>query len=176
MRYLSPPLFPVSLREIWSDMHFHELPAGTVEIDEFLVDAHLVIHPNPTVGFRVMEGDASLVYLPDHEPALSSRDFPADREWTSGYKLAEGADLLIHDSQYTREMYEARVGFGHSSLVQAMQFAGLAEVRHLVPFHHDPTHGDDMLDRWFEDTIAEMQPRYRVTPAQEGQEFPLGEA
>ena len=175
LRYLSPPLFPVSLREIWSDMHFHELPAGTVEMGEFRVDAQLVIHPNPTVGYRVMEGGASIVYLPDHEPALSARQFPDSKEWTSGYALAEGADLLIHDSQYTQEMYQARVGFGHSSLVQAMQFAGLAEVKQLVPFHHDPMHDDDMLDHWFERTIAEMQPRYRITPAKEGQVFTVGE-
>jgi hypothetical protein len=59
--------------------------------------------------------------------------------------------------------------------MQAMQFAGLAGVRQLAPFHHDPAHGDDMLDRWFEATIAEMQPSYRVTPAQEGQEYLLGD-
>jgi ribonuclease BN (tRNA processing enzyme) len=174
MRYLSPPLFPVSLREIWSDMYFHELPAGTVELGELRVDAQLVIHPNPTVGYRVMEGDASIVYLPDHEPALSARQFPGSKEWTSGYSLAEGADLLIHDSQYTQEMYQDRVGFGHSSLVQALQFAGLAEVRQLVPFHHDPTHGDAMLDQWFERTLDELQPRFLVTPAQEGQEYLIG--
>jgi phosphoribosyl 1,2-cyclic phosphodiesterase len=175
LRYLSPPLFPVSLREILSDMHFHELPSGTVEIGEFRVTAQLVIHPNPTVGYRVQGRHAALAYLPDHEPALGARRFPHRADWTSGYALARDAALLIHDSQYTDEMYRARVGFGHSSLRQALQFAGLAGVGHLVPFHHDPAHGDAELDLLFAQTLAEVQPEFRVTPGMEGLALELGE-
>jgi ribonuclease BN (tRNA processing enzyme) len=167
VRYLSPPLFPVSLREILSDMHFHELPSGPVEVGEFLVTAHLVIHPNPTVGYRVQDSGAALAYLPDHEPALGCRSFPGGKAWTSGYALAEGADLLIHDAQYTEEMYQARVGFGHSSLRQALQFAQLAGVRQFVPFHHDPVHSDALLDHWIERTVAEFQPEFVVKPGME---------
>jgi phosphoribosyl 1,2-cyclic phosphodiesterase len=168
LRYLSPPLFPVSLREILSDMHFHELPAGRVEIGEFQVTAQLVIHPNPTVGYRVQGARAALAYLPDHEPALGARNFPAQAGWTSGYDLAQGIDLLIHDAQFTDEMYRARVGFGHSSLRQALQFAGLAGVQQLVPFHHDPAHGDAQLDLLIAQALAELQPGFRVTPGMEG--------
>jgi len=34
-KYLSPPLFPVSVRELASEIHFHELPAHLIEIGEF---------------------------------------------------------------------------------------------------------------------------------------------
>lgn len=168
LRYLSPPLFPVSVREILSDLHFHELPSGSIEINEFEITAQLIIHPNPTVGYCIKEAGTSFTYLPDHEPALGAKTFPISEDWTSGYTLAEGADLLIHDSQYTVDEYEQRVGFGHSSLPHAIRFAQLADVKQFVPFHHDPAHTDDMLDEMIANTIAEMSPGFIVTPGKEG--------
>jgi len=95
-------------------------------------------------------------------------------DWTSGYSLAAGVDLLIHDSQYTDEEYADRTGFGHSTIGQALAFAKLAEVKHFVPFHHDPGHADDDLDRYYAEALAAARPACRVTPGQEGQSFDLG--
>jgi phosphoribosyl 1,2-cyclic phosphodiesterase len=167
-KYLSPPLFPVSIRELAARIHFHELPDHVIEIGSFTIHAHLIIHPNPTIGYRIQSGNAVLTYLPDHEPALGGRAFAREPDWTSGYTLAEGADLLIHDSQYSEEEYEQRIGFGHSSLQHAFRFATASQVKHFVPFHHDPTHDDDTLDRLFEEAIQEAQPTYKVTPGHEG--------
>lgn len=167
-KYLSPPLFPVSIRELAARVHFHELPAHRIEIDDFSITAQLIIHPNPTIGYRIESGGSTVTYLPDHEPALGGSTFPHDRSWVSGYQLAEGADLLIHDTQYTEDEYPSRIGFGHSSVKHAFQFADLTDVKHFVPFHHDPTHDDDTLDKMFEGILGEMQPSYRVTPSREG--------
>ncbi len=167
-KYLSPPLFPVSIRELAARIHFHELPYHVIEIGEFLIHAQLIIHPNPTIGYRIQSANAALTYLPDHEPALGGRAFARDTSWTSGYKLAEGADLLIHDSQYSEEEYRERIGFGHSSLAHAFRFAEVSNVKHFVPFHHDPTHDDNTLDSMFEQAIRELQPSYGVTPGHEG--------
>jgi phosphoribosyl 1,2-cyclic phosphodiesterase len=167
-KYLSPPLFPVSIRELAANVQFHELPSHVIEIGEFLIKAQLIIHPNPTIGYRIECAGAAITYLPDHEPALGGRTFPHDKTWVSGYKLAEGADLLIHDTQYTDQEYEQRVGFGHSSIKHAFQFAGLTDVKHFAPFHHDPTHSDADLDRMFADTLQAVRPKYMVTPSREG--------
>jgi phosphoribosyl 1,2-cyclic phosphodiesterase len=167
-KYLSPPLFPVSVRELAAEIHFHELPAHLIEIGEFVIKAQLIIHPNPTIGYRIQCSGTSVTYLPDHEPALGERTFPSDKSWTSGYTLAEGTDLLIHDTQYTEDEYKARIGFGHSSIEHAFQFAKLSNVKHFVPFHHDPTHNDDQLDRLFETTLRNLRPSYLVTPSREG--------
>ena len=167
-KYLSPPLFPVSVRELAANLHFHELPSHVMEIGEFKVSTQLIIHPNPTIGYRIQYKNAAVTYLPDHEPALAGRTFPHDKSWTSGYRLAEGADLLIHDTQYTDDEYQNRVGFGHSSIHHAFQFAELTSVKHFAPFHHDPTHNDDTLDRMFEQTIENIHPSYQVTPSREG--------
>jgi phosphoribosyl 1,2-cyclic phosphodiesterase len=167
-KYLSPPLFPVNLRELAANLQFHELPSHVIEIEELSIAAQLIIHPNPTIGYRIQCEGASVTYLPDHEPALGGRTFPHDKSWISGYKLAEGADLLIHDTQYTEQEYQERIGFGHSSIRHAFQFAGLTDVKHFVPFHHDPTHSDDDLDRMFAEAMEERDSTYPVTPSREG--------
>lgn len=144
-RYLSPPLFPVRLRELPS-VTVHDLAPGAVEIGPFSVGADFVIHPGQTFGFRIESGGRTLVYLPDHEPALGPGRVPSDPRWTSGHSLAEHADVLIHDAQFTDDEYRERVGWGHSSLTQALDFAESANVRKLVTFHHEPNHSDEQID------------------------------
>lgn len=173
MRYLSPPLFPVSMRELPCMITLHEVPCGEVQIGEFRVSSALVCHPGPTVGYRIADSQGSvLTYLPDHEPALGPLPFPSlSRGWTSGGALAADADLLIHDSQYTADEYADHVGWGHSSLKHSLDFAKLAGVKHLVPFHHDPGHTDADIDRLMAEAIAERKPAFRVTPGLEGATF-----
>lgn len=172
-RYLSPPLFPVVLRELECDLTLHQVPCGEIQIGNFKVDAHLICHPDPTVGYRIQEGSSVLAYMPDHEPAMGVRNFPGQSDWLSGYGVAENASLLIHDAQYTDEEYAPRVGWGHSSMKQTVAFARAANVRELVPFHHDPGHSDILLDDLFAELIRDTAPPFRVTPGIEGTTFEL---
>lgn len=170
-RYLSPPLFPVHLRDLPSMLTFHEVPRGDFDIGEFHVSTALVCHPDPTVGYRIESPEATVTYLPDHEPALGIHKFPLSPDWTSGYKLAVNSDLLIHDTQFTDDEYVTRIGWGHSSLAHAFQFASMAEVKSFVPFHHDPSHTDDVLDALIRDMIDLERPRFAVIPGMEGATF-----
>ncbi|HEX6141007.1 MAG TPA: MBL fold metallo-hydrolase [Candidatus Limnocylindria bacterium] len=145
-RYLSPPLFPVRLRDLGQRVSLHDVPAGEFRIGEVRVVGEPIIHPGPTVGYRISAGGVTLAYLPDHEPALGAPRFPLAPRWTSGEALADGADLLIHDVQYTSAEYPAHVGWGHSSEQHAWALAHQAGARRLVTFHHDPGHSDDQLD------------------------------
>jgi phosphoribosyl 1,2-cyclic phosphodiesterase len=107
--------------------------------------------------------------MPDHEPALGPLRFPSlPREWTSGGVLAAGSDLLIHDGQYSAAEYPGHCGWGHSALNQTLDFGTLAEVKQLVPFHHDPEHTDADLDRLLAQAMEQARPAYRVTPGIEG--------
>jgi phosphoribosyl 1,2-cyclic phosphodiesterase len=144
-RYLSPPLFPVLLRDL-AAVEVHDLEPGTMRLGCLEVTADEVCHPGHTFGFRLEDGDAVLTYISDHEPALGVADFPGAADWTSGAALAAGADLLIHDAQYTDAEYQARVGWGHSTFGHAVAFAELVGARRMVTFHHDPSHSDDFLD------------------------------
>lgn len=173
MRYLSPPLFPVHLRDV-PGLALHEVSCDDFEIGEFRISSALVCHPGPTVGYRIETPHASLAYLSDHEPALGAEKFPLNKEWTSGYSTAAGVDLLIHDAQYTDDEYPDHIGWGHSSMQQTFAFARLAEVGRLVPFHHDPAHTDNDLDRITAKAMTEIEPSFIVTPGTEGATFELG--
>ena len=128
-RYLSPPLFPVHLRDL-PRITCHEVPRPAFEIGPFRIQTALVCHPNPTVGYRLEEQGRSIAYLPDHEPALCLENGGwLEAEWTSGYELAAGADLLIHDAQFTDQEYACCVGWGHSAYRHTFEFADAGRAR-----------------------------------------------
>ncbi len=166
-RYLSPPLFPVRLRDLDSKVELHNAPDEPTRIGAFEVTSDAVIHPGPTVGYRITGDGATVAYLPDHEPALGVASFLGRPAWTSGYAIAEGADLLIHDAQYFGDERARRLGWGHSSTTEAAGFATQAGARHLAVFHHDPAHDDATLDRLVAE-VAEAAPELPVTGAREG--------
>ena len=169
-RYLSPPLFPVRLRDLPCRLELHDAPRGPFELPGLEVTADLVCHPGPTLGYRLEgEGGGVLAYLSDHEPALGTGAVSGPTEWVSGYDLARGADVLIHDAQYTDDEYPAHVGWGHSSVTHAIAFAELAGVGCLVPFHHDPDHEDLALDAIY--ASAGRGRSLEVAPAREGTEI-----
>ncbi len=175
MRYLSPPLFPVHLRDLPCKLHIHDGGNQDVDIGEFHVTSRLICHPGPTVGYRINGKRGSVAYLPDHEPVLGAVRFLPDREWISGMSVAKGVDMLIHDSQYTDAEYAQRVGWGHSSMSHALQFAAMAETKCMVPFHYDPTHTDADLEGMLHDAIQKARPDFPVIPAREGQSLNVGE-
>ena len=146
-RYLSAPLSPVEVRELPCDVSFRSAPESEWRIGSATIRAASVTHRGPTLGYRITEGDCSLCYIPDHEPALGARLDDLDPEWISGFELARGASLLFHDAQYTDDEYPSHVGWGHSSLSAALTFARRVGAQRTVLFHHDPLHSDDVLDR-----------------------------
>jgi ribonuclease BN (tRNA processing enzyme) len=174
MRYLSAPLFPVPLRDLPCKLVLHEVPSVTMRVGMFEIDSTLISHPGPTVGYRIAGPGGVVAYLSDHEPAMGERSLRLPAEWTSGQALAEKADLLIHDAQYTDEEYAERVGWGHSSVAHAIQFATMARAKHLVAFHHDPAHSDATLDRIIADAGKQTKPPFHLTAAQEGAVINVG--
>jgi phosphoribosyl 1,2-cyclic phosphodiesterase len=169
-RYLSPPLFPVRLRDMPRLPELHDA-RHYFRIGGMRVRADRICHPGATVGYRLTDPNgACLAYLPDHEPALGHRRFPGSRDWTSGFDLIHHADLLIHDAQYTDAEYPEHVGWGHTSLGQLASLATLAEVGQLMPFHHDPGHADAQLDEMMA-AIAERAPSVQVVAGSEGAKF-----
>jgi phosphoribosyl 1,2-cyclic phosphodiesterase len=173
-RYISPPLFPVRLSELPCDLTLHDLNDGCGEVPGIRLRTALVCHPGPTVGYRIESEQGNLAYLPDHEPLLAGDRFAYSSEWCSGFELAAGVDVLFHDSQYTDSEYPERVGWGHSTLRHALAFARLANVKRLMPFHHDPAHDDDTLDAFFDEANQQAE-AFTIEPAREDTTFHIGE-
>ncbi|MEA2677457.1 MAG: hypothetical protein QOJ81_1598 [Chloroflexota bacterium] len=170
-RYLSPPLFPVRLRDVAARLELHDAPMGRFEIGGLEVTAQTVIHPGQTLGYRISDGTSRMAYLPDHEPALGANGVPDKADWTSGHDLAANADLVLHDAQYTADEYEERVGWGHSTVTDAVDLAKLAGARRLVTFHHDPAHNDATLDEMLSVAQARAGDALEVMPGREGETF-----
>jgi phosphoribosyl 1,2-cyclic phosphodiesterase len=146
-RYISAPLSPVEVRELPCSVDFRDTPATEWQLGSATIRAEAVTHRGPTLGYRITDGGTTLCYIPDHEPALGASLAGLEPEWISGFDLARGADLLIHDCQYTDDEYPTHIGWGHSSLTDALTFVKRVDARRALLFHHDPLHSDDFLDR-----------------------------
>jgi phosphoribosyl 1,2-cyclic phosphodiesterase len=154
-RSFSPPLFPLDLKDVPSQVTFHDVPREPWTLGPFSLFACLVVHPGPTVGYRIEAGGATFAYIPDHEPALCGQLDELPRHWISGAAVAQDADLLLHDAQYFEDEYEARIGWGHSSVADAVAYSDAVAARRLLLFHHEPVHADASLDR-LEDRAREL--------------------
>jgi phosphoribosyl 1,2-cyclic phosphodiesterase len=154
-RSFSPPLFPRELRDAPARVTFHDVPSEPWDVEGASLTASLVVHPGPTVGFRIETNDSSFAYIPDHEPALAGAIAGRPRAWLSGGGLAQGVDMLLHDAQYSEEEYPHRIGWGHSSVADAVAFAQAVDARRLLLFHHEPLHNDGSLDL-LEDRAREL--------------------
>jgi phosphoribosyl 1,2-cyclic phosphodiesterase len=135
--YLSPPFFPVPFEHLPAHVEFVEVQDETWQLDGLAVTACPVSHPGTTLGYRLEEDGRSIAFVPDNELGLDPE---------SGLALAAGADVLLHDAQYTAEEYETRAGWGHSSLEDFAAFLREAGPNEAVMFHHDPSHSDAMLE------------------------------
>ena len=137
---MRPPQFTVDWRSVPAIRSYRDLaPGEALSIGEVRVRSAGLNHPGGVLAYRVEHGGRSVVYATDTEhydhvdPALLA--------------LAEGADVLIYDAQYTPAEYAgldgpSRVGWGHSTWEAATAAARAAGVGKLVLHHHDPTRSD----------------------------------
>jgi phosphoribosyl 1,2-cyclic phosphodiesterase len=145
-KYMSPPLFPIDLHDVPGSTTFNDLPNGPWTIGSASVLASAVEHPGPTVAYRFEENGRTFAFMPDHEPAALGDFRNESPDWIDGFAIAEGADVLMHDAQYTDNEYASRRGWGHSSYADAVAYAQVTGAKKLLMFHHDPTHDDDTLE------------------------------
>ena len=172
--------FPVRLDQMGAGIRYHELVEGTFEIEDLLITTRYMNHTALTLGFRLEADGAVLVYATDHEPfnpqlasgagEISGRD----REHS---QFLRGADLVIHDAQFTAQEYTNRIGWGHSTVEYAVAVGKAAGAKHLALTHHDPLRTDDALEKLVR-TTREFQlattPFIDIFAAAEGQAMELG--
>ena len=105
--------FPVKLRDLRSRIHFSELEEGFFRVGDVLVETQYLNHTAPTIAYRMSNGGATVAYVTDHEPFWKADDgilhHPGDQRHIA---FLRGADLVIHDAQYTDEQYTNRRGLG----------------------------------------------------------------
>ncbi|MGA2519444.1 MAG: MBL fold metallo-hydrolase [Acidimicrobiales bacterium] len=169
-RVVKPPFFPVQVHELQGSIQFHEVADDAVGVGSAKVVVRRVPHVGTTLGFRIEAGGAAVAFVSDHQA-------PDDRSHVAAsvLELCDGADLVIHDAQYTEEEYRAKATWGHSTVSYAVHVAAAAGAKQLAMFHHDPLHDDDAIDRLLEEARADKDARRLddVIAAREGLEIEL---
>jgi len=143
--FIRPPYFPVGLHELPAELCFSEVGDGEVKLGPARVIVREVPHVGLTVGYRIEVDGFSVTYVSDHQ-APAEGGVVSGRVSQSVLELCDGADLLIHDAQYTDEEFAVKAHWGHSTVGYAAHVAREAGARRLALFHHDPTHDDAALD------------------------------
>jgi phosphoribosyl 1,2-cyclic phosphodiesterase len=139
---IRPPLFPIDLGQLPGEIRFHDTSDADFFIGQARVRSRVIPHVGPTLGYRVEWQGRSVAYLSDHQ-----QPYDGSFSVTPGaMELVEGVDLLIHDSQYTPEEFTRKATWGHCTMDYAVWLAGVAGVKRLALFHHDPLRDDDAVD------------------------------
>jgi CheY-like chemotaxis protein/phosphoribosyl 1,2-cyclic phosphodiesterase len=162
--------FPVELKQLPAKITYHDLTEGIHTIGSARVATQFLHHPAVTLGYRIEADGVAVVYLVDHEPF-------SDELWRAGAapgriesilhegdrrhaKFMAGADLVIHDAQYTPEEYGLKKTWGHSTYEYVVEIAAAAGVRRVALTHHDPGHNDHF--------VAEIERKARTLALQLG--------
>jgi phosphoribosyl 1,2-cyclic phosphodiesterase len=137
---MSAAVFPLPLEDLDADLLVQEVhdgePIAMGEQTEVL--PMRLPHPGGVIGFRISCQGKVAVYATDV-------NHPLDRLDARVVDLAQDADLLIHDAQFTPEEKREHSDWGHSSWTEAIQVARQANVQRLALYHHDPMRTDEQL-------------------------------
>ncbi len=164
--------FPIPFSELSAKItYMGQLEKGDASYCDMEIKRIELHHPQGGYGFRFFDGDRSLVFITDNE--LTDGHWKG-RTFKHYVEFCEGADVLIHDSQYTPEEYKTRINWGHSHYLSTLRLAKESGVRSLILFHHDPQRNDQELDQ----IITELRlghgiPDFFMDGAREGEAIEL---
>ena len=193
------PYFPVPLSSLEADIQFRELVEGTrFDLGRARISCTRLNHPWIAMAYRIDVDGASMVYCADTAPftdVLLEHEFVATPPVVGAplapsieAKLAEmraglvglcrGTDLLVYDTQFTREEYRQRPHWGHSTPDDAIAIAREAGAKQLCLYHHAPMRSDDEQDAilvQYREVVQHAGDKFGVIAAYEGLEIVLGE-
>ncbi|MCW7506798.1 MBL fold metallo-hydrolase [Leptospira levettii] len=169
-RQQHPENFPVTFQQMASKKHFHLWK----EFESYMLGGLKIIpfglrHPGSCTGYRIREGNKIFLFCTDVEYREE------DREHLLRMKpQIAGADLIIIDAQYSTSEAEKKIGWGHTAVSKAVEFAEMMEIRSVVLTHHEPDHTDHEVARIILDEARLLKPGgMQVHIAHEGQKFIL---
>jgi phosphoribosyl 1,2-cyclic phosphodiesterase len=158
--------FPINHGELSSSVEYIDLKEGLIDLgyDEIKLTSKYLNHPIRCLGYKFEYKDKIICTAYDTEPFrnlffLLPNDPAYDESiCKEGEEIAKeqnqqvsdffaGADLLIHDAQYTEEEYHAsKIGWGHTPMEYAIKSAQKAGVKKLALVHHEPLYSDKKID------------------------------
>ncbi|MDO8959574.1 MAG: MBL fold metallo-hydrolase [Rhodocyclaceae bacterium] len=177
--------FPIREAELRAGIKYETLTVGApVVVGDATVTPVLLNHPVPNLGYRVACNGRAIFFTGDHEP-LGNIYTPDDSEYANYQAIIDHRhveldaalgqlDLLICDTAYTLAEYPAKTGWGHGTFDHAMDMAKRIGAKRLICTHHEPTRGDDELEKVFAEALSRHpQLDCEVMLAREGLEILL---
>lgn len=190
---MKPPFFPIETEQWLSTVEY--LKANPLYYGPFAIQSFNVHHPGSTYGYRIQVNGKTIVYVSDNELAFarnsidksltektySDEEFALmlamkEEEKQTELRFMRGADILIHDAQYTYEDYQKKRGWGHSCYLDTVACAVEAQVKQLYLYHHDPYYADERVEAIYQhalELIAAQHSPMECYLAREGLTIPL---
>jgi len=179
--------FPLSFQELAADIRFVEIETNPFTVGETQVESTFLNHPGLALGFNVVHEGRKFCYCSDTEPFrdLLLREDASGCSQIGRYvesldrkivEFATGSDLFVIDGMFTDDEYGKRLGWGHSSMSDALMVGISAGVKRLYIYHHEPNHSDAFLDDMVERARASVRDKgssMEVYCAKEGEEVEI---
>ncbi|MCD6045147.1 MAG: metal-dependent hydrolase, beta-lactamase superfamily [Gammaproteobacteria bacterium] len=171
--------FPVGMGHFTAVVRYHDLLEGVFYLNDIKVTVRYLNHTSLTCGFRLEADGCTVVYDCDHEPygvEAAYGDNPLTEQDKEHAEFAKGADLLIHDAQYSEEEYAKKIGWGHSTAEYVCKIAQYAGAKKVALTHHEPARSDEAIEahvRTIIDRFSPKMPEIEIFAAMEGQTIDL---
>ncbi len=141
---MTPPYFPVNFDDIKAEISYHEALKEKFHIDSVAIVPISLNHPNGGLGYKLIEDNKCFIFLTDNELTFKH---PSGLNYKDYLDFSSGADILVHDSEYTEEDYKTKKGWGHTIYKDALKLALGAKVKKFGLFHHNQDRTDKDLDK-----------------------------
>lgn len=150
-KVMAAPNFPVNYADLKAKIIYEEGRPDRLEIGSVTVIPITISHPNTGKGYKFIEDGKVFVFITDNELGFVH---PGGLAFDDYAQFCKGADLLIHDAEYTREEYKRFKKWGHSTYTDALKLAVSAGVNQFGLFHLNQERSDDQVDEIVEDCRA----------------------
>ncbi len=147
-KVMAPPNFPVRYSDLKAKIVYEDRQPNQFEIGSVTVVPIQISHPNTGKGYKFIEDGKAFVFLTDNELGFVH---PGGLPSSEYIEFCEGADLLLHDAEYTPQEYKLLMEWGHSSYVDVLNLAFKAGTKRLGLFHHNQERTDDEIDEIVQD-------------------------
>lgn len=141
-RVMSPPNFPIRYTDVKTSFSFTPVCPEQLEIGSVSVIPIALSHPNKGNGYKFIEDGRTFVFLTDNELDFTH---PGGLSFEAYREFSQGADLLIHDGEFTEEEYKYTRQWGHSLYTTALELAIQAGVKQFGLFHLNQDRSDQEM-------------------------------
>jgi len=156
---MTMPYFPMHLSGLPARIVFNNLKK-TLSIGSITIETIVNNHPNHTRGFKFVEDKKSFAFLTDNE--VRAQD--GKTSYKEFVNFVKNTNLLIHDAQYTDDVYKMRVGWGHSTYHQVAELAQDAGIKEFMITHHDHFSSDKFIDKNLKE-VSKKYPKIKIGAA-----------